>query len=146
MLGTVQPPCYESDSLTLSERMFAVLDLDPIRRAVGTIGAISKLGDQAFQAKLARLAKQAGPDLALFKRRNEYPSGRRAGVLASIGSASYHSASFGEFDQGAQVGAKFMRGFDTTGTCHLALPCSPSSTRRRIKSAGAFGNLSQCKP
>src|ERR1700722_4480607 len=41
---------------------------------------------------------------------------------------------FGELDQVVQVEAEFARGFDRTGNTHLALPRSPSSTRRRTAS------------
>jgi hypothetical protein len=36
-----------------------------------------------------------------------------------------YAAYFGELDQMVQVGAKLMRGIDTTGTYHLALPSQP---------------------
>jgi len=42
----------------------------------------------------------------------------------------------GELDQVVQVLAEFARGFERTSNTHLALPRSPSSTRRRMASAG----------
>ena len=52
--------------------MTSVLDLDPVRRPAGAVGAIPALRHQALQPHVAGRPKQIRADLALLEGRDEY--------------------------------------------------------------------------
>src|SRR5258707_538079 len=53
--------------------MTSVLDLDPVRRATGTVAALAPFGDQALQPELAGLPEQVRPNLTLLKVADKNP-------------------------------------------------------------------------
>ena len=55
--------------------VLAVLDLDPVLRSAGAIGAVGPLTHHALKAHVARGPEQVGTDLALLERGDENPVG-----------------------------------------------------------------------
>src|SRR5215475_266332 len=69
--------------LSPNRRRGLVLDLDPVRRAAGAIGALAMLRNHAVQSHHAGMAKKVGADFAA-KGDLKMPSGRCASSLLQI--------------------------------------------------------------
>jgi len=57
--------------LAAHRRVDRVLHLEPVVGPTADIGAVAALGDDAFRAKVAGLAKKIGADRSALERRNE---------------------------------------------------------------------------